>query len=275
VPNPMQRRVLGFLLLWLGAFVVRAEPGPVPLTRAHAHNDYEHARPLAEALECGFGSVEADVHLVAGRLLVAHDLQAVVPARTLEALYLDPLRARVKANGGRVYRGGPTIFLLIDVKSAAEPTYAALHAVLKNYADMLTVFRDGVATPGAITVIVSGARAPTIMGAQAVRYAAMDGRIGDLAPGAPGRGLIPWVSDNWEKAFGSKWPAGAMPKATAEKLKTFVERAHAQGRLIRFWNTPDTPEAWRALRDAGVDLINTDQLTGLRDFLLSEVTRTQ
>lgn len=271
--NPLRRRFPGFLFLWIGAFVVRAEP--VPLLRAHAHNDYEHARPLAEALECGFGSVEADVHLVAGRLLVAHDLKGVTPARTLEALYLEPLRARVKANGGRVYRGGPTIFLLIDVKSEAEATHAALHAVLKNYAEMLTVFRDGIATPGAITVIVSGARARATMAAQAVRYAAMDGRIGDLAPGAPASGLIPWVSDNWQIAFGSKWPAGAMPKETAGKLQAFVAQAHAQGRLIRFWNTPDTLEAWRILRDAGVDLINTDQLAGLRDFLLGEETAKQ
>lgn len=33
-----------------------------PLDRAHAHNDYEHARPLIDALERGFGSVEADVY---------------------------------------------------------------------------------------------------------------------------------------------------------------------------------------------------------------------
>ena len=62
----------------------------VPLTRAHAHNDYEHARPLAEALERGFCSVEADVWLVAGKLLVAHDLKDAKPQRTLESLYLDP-----------------------------------------------------------------------------------------------------------------------------------------------------------------------------------------
>ena len=36
---------------------------PTPLLRAHAHNDYEHTRPLLDALECGFGSIEADIHL--------------------------------------------------------------------------------------------------------------------------------------------------------------------------------------------------------------------
>jgi len=52
-------------------------------------------------------------------------------------------------------------------------------------------------------------------------------------------------------------------------LKQIVEKAHAQGRKIRFWATPDKPEVWKALFDAGVDLINTDDLGGLQKFLLS------
>src|SRR4051812_48862087 len=67
---------------------------PIPLVHAHAHNDYEHPRPLLDALDCGFCSVEADVHLVGGRLLVAHDAAHLRPARTLQSLYLDPLHDR-------------------------------------------------------------------------------------------------------------------------------------------------------------------------------------
>lgn len=44
----------------------------MPLVHAHAHDDYEHKRPLFDALDRGFCSVEADVHLVDGQLLVAH-----------------------------------------------------------------------------------------------------------------------------------------------------------------------------------------------------------
>ena len=264
------RSLRWFLLLTIfttGTAAVQAAD-PAPLIRAHAHNDYEHPRPLLDALACGFGSIEADVHLVDGRLLVAHDRKAVKPERTLEALYLDPLRERVKQNGGRVYRSGPTIILLIDVKSEAVATYEALHAVLENYAAMLTVFRDGVTTPGAITVIVSGSRAPAVMAAQALRYAAMDGRIDDLN-GQTAPALIPLVSDNWQKVFSWRW-TGPIPADEARKLKALVEQAHAQGRQLRFWNTPDNPATWSVLYAAGVDLINTDQLTGLQGFLRAQ-----
>src|SRR5688500_17684262 len=45
----------------------------VPLERAHAHNDYEHERPLYDALDHGFKSVEADIWLIDGELVVSHD----------------------------------------------------------------------------------------------------------------------------------------------------------------------------------------------------------
>ena len=257
---------LGFHVVLAFAFAVLpcvAGETRAPLVRAHAHNDYEHARPLFDALEQGFCSVEADVWLVKGALLVAHDLKNVKPGRTLASLYLEPLRARARANGGRVYRGGPTITLLVDVKSEAEPTYRALHELLKTYADILTTFRDGRAEPRAITVIVSGNRARESMAAQPLRFAAYDGRTADLD--AP-TGLIPWISENTEKILGHKWQGG-LPSGDRAKLKTFVDRAHAGGRKVRFWNTPDREDAWAILDELGVDLINTDNLPGLARFL--------
>src|SRR5712692_10174041 len=47
-------------------------PRIVPLKHAHAHNDYEHKRPLLDALDHGFCSVEADVFLDGDALLVGH-----------------------------------------------------------------------------------------------------------------------------------------------------------------------------------------------------------
>src|SRR4026207_739199 len=99
--------------IWFGAgllalVVSAAEPKPpTPLAHAHAHNDYEHARPLLDALAHGFCSAGAAVWLVNEQLLVAHDLKDAKPERTLQALYLDPLHARVSRNGGKVLRGGP------------------------------------------------------------------------------------------------------------------------------------------------------------------------
>jgi len=131
---------------------------PIPLIRAHAHNDYEHKHPLFDALDHGFCSVEADIYLMDGKLLVAHNLSQVKPERTLQALYLDPLRERVRKNGGRVYANGPECTLLIDLKSEWRRIYPALRDVLKEYSDILSTFRSDTKETNAITAIITGNR---------------------------------------------------------------------------------------------------------------------
>jgi hypothetical protein len=242
----------------------------LPLVHAHAHNDYEHARPLAEALECGFCSVEADVHLINGKLRVAHDLKHAVLARTLEELYLDPLRARVRANGGWVYPGGPEVTLLVDIKSDPVKTYAAVREVLAGYADMLAVWREGKKTAGAVEVVVTGGVPRGVIAKEAVRYVACDGLIADAFGDVPAA-LVPQVNGHWRELF--TWTGrGEMPSGDRALLGEIVEHAHARGMKVRFWDAPDDVAAWRALREAGVDLINTDDLEGAREFLRGELS---
>jgi hypothetical protein len=126
----------------------------VPLSQAHAHNDYRHQHPLVDALEHGFTSVEVDVHLVEGQLLVAHEEYEVEVGRTLQSLYLDPLRERAQQNHGWVYPGKTQITLLIDVKTDAEETYIALRQALQEYEDILTVFGPDGREDDAVTVII-------------------------------------------------------------------------------------------------------------------------
>ena len=240
---------------------------PAHLPRAHAHNDYEHARPLLDALDRGFCSVEADIHLVEGKLLVAHDRQQVKPDRTLQSLYLEPLRRRVRANGGSVYRNGPPFTLLIDLKTDGEQTYTILRKVLEEYADVLTRFTPDSTELRAIMVVLSGNRPKAMLAAEAVRYSGYDGRLGDLESN-DSRHLTPLVSDNWASHF--KWRGeGPIPENEKLKLKQLVSKAHEQGRKLRFWGAPDRVEVWNAFLDAGVDLINTDDLAGLQKFLVN------
>ena len=263
--SPSLRRAAGLLLaaVWLVG-PVQAQPTPLP--RAHAHNDYEHPRPLLDALDHGFGSIEADIHLVDGELLVAHDRDDVQPGRTLETLYLDPLRRRIRQNGGQVYPDGPPVILLIDIKSEAVATYAVLHQVLRRYADMLTIFSGETMDEGPVTAIISGNRPRATMTAQPIRYAAYDGRLEDLELYAPTT-FIPLISDNWF-TFARWLGQGEPPEKVVKRLQEAVDKAHAQSRKIRFWATSDNPAVWRVLYDAGVDLLNADDLDGLRDFLL-------
>jgi glycerophosphoryl diester phosphodiesterase len=243
---------------------------PTPLAQAHSHNDYEHEHPLLDALQHGFCSVEADVWLVEGELLVAHDRDKVQPGRTLESLYLKPLRERVVANEGRVYRDGPPFTLLIDFKSEADSTYDALKGVLATHKNILTHFENGRVQTNAITVIISGNRPVEKMKSEDVRLAAIDGRLSDME-NLPPIDLMPLISDNWSNVF--QWRGeGEFSETELDQLTKLVLAAHEAGRRVRFWGSPDRERSWAVQKKAGVDLINTDKLGELAAFLLEPVS---
>lgn len=245
--------------------------GVQPLERAHAHNDYEHRRPLHDALDHGFTSVEADVWLVDGELRVAHDLIDTRPGRTLRSLYLNPLADRVRANAGGMYpRWRGSLQLLVDIKSDGPDTYAAIDKELRDYRFMLNQWVNGQRRRGPVEVVISGNRPREAMLAQKRRLAGYDGRLTDLHGGLPAA-FMPLVSDNWTRHF--TWQGiGPMPTRERDKLRAIVRDAHSAGYRLRFWATPDLPgeartAVWRELVAGDVDHLNTDDLPSLRDFL--------
>jgi hypothetical protein len=257
----------GPVTLLLALFSFAAFPQAAPLARAHAHNDYLHRRPLLDALGHGFTSVEADIYLIDGHLLVAHDQDKAWATNTLQALYLDPLLARAKLNKGRIYPEGPVFTLLIDVKSEAEATYSVLKEVLKPYQKMLTRFSNDSIETNAVTIVLSGNRAQAAVAAEKIRFVSIDGRLPDLDTKVS-RCLMPLVSDNWVKHF--QWRGvGPLPEEDKRKLDKIVTAAHEQGQKLRFWGTPDSAQVWQQLYDAGVDFLNTDDLPGMESFLRS------
>lgn len=269
--RPKVRLVAALTLLAVGwpmnAQLALAEP-PQVLIHAHAHNDYHHARPLIDALDHGFASIEADVFLVDGQLLVGHDPAELQPERTLESLYLKPLQERVDANDGSVYGDGTELALLVDIKSDGPKTYAAIAQLLAEYANILTNVSDGRVRPAAIRVVISGNRPIEMIAAENPRYATIDGRFPEL-DGELSAHLVPLVSENWRSHF--TWNGkGEMPMAERKKLREFAASCHIQNRRLRFWATPETPECWSELLSADVDLIGTDNLDALQDFLSSQ-----
>jgi hypothetical protein len=237
-----------------------------PLIHAHAHNDYEHHRPLFDALDHGIASVEADIHLVDGQLLVAHDRSQVKPERTLQALYLDPLRARAKKFGGRIYpNGDPTFYLLIDFKSNPKETWPVLRKILEDYSDLLTKFEGGKVEARAVTVVLTGNRPRELLPKEEVRLAGLDGELSDLdKPNT--NGIFLWMSENWKRYF--KWRGnGPIPADEKARLLEIVAKAHERHMKVRFWNAPDSTNFWSELRSDGVDLMNADDLAGLEKFL--------
>jgi Glycerophosphoryl diester phosphodiesterase family len=227
------------------------------LINAHAHNDYEHKRPLFEALESGFTSVEADVYLVDGKLLIAHDRKDLKPERTLKSLYLEPL-AEIAKSKGYIFEG-IEFTLMVDIKADGAAATRALIYELEPYRGFISTM-----IPRAIKVVVSGARSLEVIKRESFRLLSADGRPVDLD--LPADRDIAWVSDNWSNQF--KWAGvGPFPATERQKLGELARKAHERGYRLRFWATPENPIVWDELLKAGVDLIGTDKLGQLSQFL--------
>ena len=224
--------------------------------RAHSHNDYEHARPLQDALNAGFASVEADIYLVDGKLLVAHDRKDVQPERTLEALYLRPIMDRIQRTGS-VQPGVSTFQLMIDIKANATDVLPVLDRALKPYERVLSHGSSTDYSSGALEIVLSGDRPTRQLAARRERNIFVDARIEDLK--SPQPGVFRMVSEAWLSHipwFGS----GLISRKNREWLSDYVRRADDLGIKSRFWGLPDTPAGWGILDAAGVSWIGTDKL---------------
>ncbi len=290
-------RLMALLVVFLaGTLYVNATPVPVPLNcavgsystqrttfgtfmgwtspghriRGHAHNDYEHRHPLVDALDAGLSSVEADVWAVDGELLVAHARDEVDPSRTLTSLYLEPLVQHFA--GDRRRTSAPRLQLLIDIKSAPAETLPLLRAQLADYARILTRFRGCTATPGPVSVVVSGTDVrPAAPASERVSYFGYDMQPERTQDTRLREAITPLVSAKWDAYF--TWGGhGSMPSDERARLEEMVRAAHVSGSAIRFYDTPDDRGAardaiWRELVAADVDYISTDDLAGFHAFI--------
>lgn len=245
----------------------------LPIKNAHAHNDYEHSKPLFDALENHFISVEADIHLINNELYVSHDPpKELDPSKTLEALYLKPLQNEIKHNKGRVYLGNEDFFyLMIDIKSEAESTYIKLKQILKNYEDIICVVRNGKEEGNKpIKIVVTGIKGRPFdqILADEPKCVSIDGRFNELGRRIPSD-VMPFISENYKKFLSYSGEGNPSIDDTNILIK-MVEATHNEGKKLRFWASPDNKSVWKFLIDNHVDFVNTDSLVQFKTYMLNK-----
>jgi hypothetical protein len=236
----------------------------VPLANAFAHNDYQHKRPLLDALNYGVANIEADIFLYKNELVVAHFMPHFRKSKTLEKLYLKPLLDRYAADSC-IYTGyKKPIVLMIDIKSNSEKTYSKLRVLLEKYKSILTSYDDGIITERSVTVIISGHKPYATMASEKSRLAFIDDDLRNLDKTyIDGLCLMSSAKYSQILSWDGKKPIKPEEK---ERLCNFVANAHRNGRKVRLWAMPQNPVVWTTLMDCGVDLINSDDLPGMQSY---------
>jgi len=248
-------RVLSMLLL---VACGSAFAQPYTASTIFAHNDYAQPVPFYVAYSQQVGYIEADIFLQNNTLLVAHAKEELDNTRTLEDLYLKPLEQQIARTKGVAYGdAGRMLTIMIDLKTQGEPTLQALVKTLKRYPKLI-------ACPN-IQFTVSGDMPEPSHWDAFPSFIHFDGRPN-----------ITYTEAQWQRvalvstSFSGQvqWNGKGVPTLSArEKIASLLQAAHARGKKLRFWGTPDFENAWLVMMDLKIDLLNTDHVMELTSFL--------
>ena len=222
---------------------------------AHAHNDYLNKVPFYLAFQNGFGSIEADVFPVKGDLLVAHYKKDVQTEKNLANLYLNPLIRELAEHKER------KLNLLIDIKE----NYKEALALLVNELKQLQNYLSTVEKANYITIIISGDRPPPSEYKEYPSYIFFDDDL-QRAHNADEWKRVALVSLPFNKITGWKGE-GELNAGDEKKLAHIIDSTHSAGKPIRFWAAPDTETSWKLQMKLKADLIGTDKVNELAEFL--------
>jgi alkaline phosphatase len=224
----------------------------------HSHNDYEQKQPFFAAYNLGFDSIEADLYLKNGELCVAHDQKDVSTDRTLRKLYIEPLLVKIKENDGYPYPNKKPLHLLLDLKKQGKEIMQVLDTQLKPYQKQLRH----------VKITISGDMPSPEEFQNYDKMFSFDGRK-SLTYSKSSFKRIYMVSASFTD-FGKYWAGKeALPHETSDKISAFVDEMHAKNKKIRLWGTPNTTLGFETLKALKVDVIGTDDLPLLRNFINS------
>ncbi len=143
--------------------------------------------------------------------------------------------------------------LMVELKSATEPTLQAVTALLGRYPEVF----DPTVNPEAVRIAVTGrVPAPADFGKYPA-YVRFDGNWEvDYTPRQLER--IALVSADFKDY--SQWNGkGSIIPVERVKLEKIIDRAHGWGKPVRFWGAPEGTTVYYTFYDMGIDYINTDR----------------
>lgn len=238
------------------------------LPNAYAHNDSVYNFPLINALYYGFRNIEVDVHLIKNEIFVSHGYPLFPNKnKTLTKLYLQPLFKILTAQNQLISNSPlPSINLFIDVKSDANQTYKILKKQMSPLLPILSTWENGLEKKGKVQIILTGHRPMDLIQNEKQRMVLIDGRLDDLKKNIPNN-LMKLISINYNKIFRKSIFRKFPSDKEFQNFRDLANQIHKQEKRIRLWNIPEKEKIWEALLANGLDMISTDKIEKLANYL--------
>ncbi len=246
------------LFIFFSSFIVIAAfSQPQTSSLIFAHNDYAKPNPFYHAYALEVDYIEADVFLKRGKLLVAHTRLEINDARSLDSLYLRPIKTMIIKNNGAVYASGKKLTLMIDLKTEGDATLKVLVNRLQDYPELINSKNFVMAVSGNMPEPSTWKNYPD--------FIHFDGRPGTQY-NQEQLARVELISDSFRNY--SHWDGkGKIPEADQSKILSVIKNAHALGKPVRFWAIPDNTIGWTTLNGLLVDILNTDHIAEATAFM--------
>jgi alkaline phosphatase len=244
-----------FLSLIFFSITVIAQPKKYTAANAHSHNDYLNDMPFYRAYNAGFGSIEADVFPVNGVLVVAHSKSEIKAERTLRTMYLMPILKELTTDASR------NVSLLVDIKEDYKTVLPLLIKEVEGYEKYIS-------TPNLtnrLTIVISGTRPPPNEYKNYPDFILFDDDL-KLKHTPEEWNRVGLVSLPFYKI--STWKGeDEINRKDKKAVRRIIDSVHAANKPIRFWAAPDTKTSWKLQVKLNADLIGTDKIEELKNYL--------
>lgn len=177
-------------------------------------------------------------------------------------------------NGVYDTSGGQTLYLFVDVKTDGPTTFPYVVKALQPLRDggWLSTYNGTGVTMGAVTVIGTGNTPLNQVQGVDHRDFFYDGPLATLNMTGSNitSDVSPIASTDFAAVFGEVRNQ-TFNSTQMDTLQSQIATAHSRGIGVRYWDQPGWPVGtrnaiWRILWDAGVDLLNVDDLEAAANF---------
>lgn len=227
----------------------------------HSQNDYNQSAPFYKAWSQKANSLDVNVFLHKGKLIVGNDCSKLDENETFEQFYLIPIQQMFKINNGRLWKDSEnSMQIFVKFQSDPEASICVLDSLINIYRNCF----DSRINKFAAEIVITGNKPDKESFCNINDIFSFDGDI-DILYDNNQLERIALFSDDFKKY--SYWNGkGSLISADLEKINSTILKAHKSGKPIRFWNAPEGITAYYTFYNLGVDYFSTEHIEDCVSF---------
>lgn len=254
--------VLVFILFLFQITFSQRYEKPIILSR-----NFNNATDLWESIGRGIVNYEADVMYIYGKNYVTPLMpdSATHKLPTLNDAYLYPLFKQFKKNNGEIIPGySGDIFLVLNFATQPVQIYKQLAAEMRPFADMLTFTLNGKKHQGKMQILIKNKASLETINNIKPSFLGLVGNFADIDKNVDSN-LMPLIEVDLNEI--SNWKGtGNIPFEDYSKIKSLVEKVHAQNKKISINKCPAYKSVAELIKSSKADFVNTTEEVRMAEF---------